>query len=111
MNADSSKHSASARAGNAAPPRYTQRRSAAPSIGAEAALRSCLQIPAWSIFEIQNLKGAPTLNIVQQRIDVLTDVVIPRPFAEAFGDGVVIAQRGGGDLGEVVRVEFHRAAV
>ena len=49
---------------------------------------------------------ALTLNMPQQRIDVLADIVIASAFTKVFGHRVVVAEGGGGDLVEIVGVCF-----
>ena len=48
-----------------------------------------------------------TLDVLQQRLDVLADVVIARAFLEIFGTLVVMFQRKVGDFFQVLRIQFH----
>jgi len=48
-----------------------------------------------------------TLDVLQQRLDVLADVVITRAFPEIFGTLVIMFQREVGDFFQVLRIQFH----
>src|SRR6516162_5054468 len=48
-----------------------------------------------------------TLDALQQRSDVLVDVVIARAFPKIFGVLVVVTQREITDLCQVFRIQFH----
>jgi len=48
-----------------------------------------------------------TLDVLQQRRDVLADVVIARAFPEISGTLVVMFQREVGDFFQVLRVQFY----
>ena len=49
--------------------------------------------------------------MVQQRRDVLRDVVVVRAVAEIFRMRVVVLQRDGTDFIEVAGVEFHAGSI
>ena len=48
-----------------------------------------------------------TLDVLQQRLDVLADVVIARTFPQILGTLVVMFQRAVGNFLEVLRIQFH----
>ena len=47
------------------------------------------------------------VDILQQRHDILADVVIARAFPEFFGTLIVVLQREAGDFLQVLRMQFH----
>src|SRR5215467_14844753 len=66
-----------------------------------------LEVAAGPTAKIQYRIRRLTLNALQQRSDVLVDVVIARPFPEIFGVLVVVTQREISDLCQVFRIQFH----
>src|SRR6516165_11222893 len=66
-----------------------------------------LEVAAGPAAKIQYRIRRLTLDALQQRSDVLVDVVIARAFPEIFGVLVVVTQREISDLCQVFRFQFH----
>ena len=70
-----------------------------------------LEISPRPAAEIQDRKRGLDFDMVQQRRDVLRDVVVVRAVAEIFRVRVVVLQRDGTDFIEVAGVEFHAGSI
>jgi hypothetical protein len=66
------------------------------------------QVPPWPTPQVENRVRRWPEQVPDQRVDVLTHVVVARPFPEALGAPVVVRQRDVGDASEVVRIEHGR---
>src|SRR6516165_1801973 len=66
-----------------------------------------LEVAAGPAAKIQYRIRRLTLDALQQRSDVLVDVVIARAFPEILGMLVVVTQREISDLCQVFRIQFH----
>ena len=62
-----------------------------------------LQIAAGAAAHVQDEKRRRAFDVVEQRRDVLRDVVISRAFPELLGTLVVVSERRAGDRGEILR--------
>ena len=58
-------------------------------------------------FATGSCKRRFALDVLQQRLDVLADVVIARAFPELFGMQIVMLQREEGDFFQILRIQFH----
>jgi len=67
----------------------------------------CLEIAPRPATEIEYGRGRCLPYVLQQRRNVLADVVILCTFAEFFGTVIVVLQCAGGDLVQRMRIRFH----
>src|SRR5271169_3830588 len=58
--------------------------------------------------KVEYCKRRFALDVLQQRLDVLANVVIARAFPELFGTQVVMLQREEGDFFQILWIQFHR---
>jgi hypothetical protein len=58
--------------------------------------------------KVEYCKRRFALDALQQRFNVLADVVITRAFPELFGTHIVMLQREEGDFFQILRIQFHR---
>ena len=65
------------------------------------------EVAAGPAAKVQYRKRRGTLDALQQRSDVLLDVVVARALPERFGAPVVVVQRATGDAFQVLRTELH----
>jgi len=70
-------------------------------------LREHFEVASRPAAKIEYRERRVTLDGLQQRLDVLVDVVIARAFPEIFGMLVVMFQREVGDFFQVLRIQFH----
>jgi len=66
-----------------------------------------LEVASRPAAKIEYRERRVTLDVSQQRFDVLADVVIARAFSEIFGTPVVVFQRELGDFSQVLRIQSH----
>src|SRR5215471_4415792 len=66
-----------------------------------------LEVAAGAAPKIQYRIRRLTLDVLQQRSNVLVDVVIARAFPEIFGVLGIVSQREISDLCQVFRIQFH----
>ena len=66
-----------------------------------------LEVAAGPAAEIQDRKGRLALDPLQERSDVLADVMRARALPELLGALVVMIQREIGDFFQVLRSELH----
>src|ERR1700737_1012699 len=66
-----------------------------------------LEVASWSAAKIEYRERRLTLDMPQQRLNVLADVVIARAFPEFFGTLIVVLQREAGDFLQVLRMQLH----
>src|SRR6266540_1783026 len=67
-----------------------------------------LQVPPGPAAQVENRERRLALDIPQQRRDILADVVIARALPEILGAAVVVIQRAGGDVFQILPPEGHR---
>src|SRR5579871_635488 len=70
-------------------------------------LGKCLEIAPRPATEIEHGRRRCLLDMLQQRRDVLADVVILCTVAEFLGMVIVMFQRAGGDMVQRMRIGFH----
>jgi hypothetical protein len=63
-----------------------------------------LEVASRPAAKIEYCERRITLDVLQQRLDVLADVVIARAFPEFFGTLVVMFQREVGDFSQFLRI-------
>jgi hypothetical protein len=66
-----------------------------------------LEVAPWSAAKIEYRERRLTLDMLQQRLNVLADAVIARAFPEIFGTLVIMFQREVSDFFQVLRIQFH----
>ena len=66
-----------------------------------------LEVASGPVARIEYRERRVTLDVSQQRFDVLADVVIARGFPEIFGTPVLVFQREVGDSSQVLRIQSH----
>jgi hypothetical protein len=66
-----------------------------------------LKVASRAAAKIEYSERPFTLDVVQDRCDVLADVVVARAFPEILGMPVVEIQRHVGDFVQVLRTQFH----
>ena len=57
--------------------------------------------------EVEYCKRGLALDVLQQRFNVLADVVMARTFPELFGTLIVMLQCESGDFFQVLWIQFH----
>ena len=57
--------------------------------------------------EVEYCKRGLAPDVLQQRFNVLADVVMARTFPELFGTLIVMLQRESGDFFQVLWIQFH----
>src|ERR1700738_1173449 len=66
-----------------------------------------LEVAPWSAAKIEYRERRLTLDVLQQRLNVLADAVIARAFPEFFGPLIVVLKCEAGDFLQVLRMQFH----
>lgn len=84
-----------------------QRRRPFKTDGVVSALHESLQVATGTAAEIQNRAGWRTLDMAQQRVDVLLDVMVAGALPEGFGARMVVPERALDELPQGFRFEFH----
>src|SRR5450631_3342666 len=69
--------------------------------------RKHLEIAPWSAAKVEYRKWRLSVDILQQRLNVLADVVIARAFPEFFGTLIVVLKRAMGECFQVLGLQFH----
>jgi hypothetical protein len=66
-----------------------------------------LEVAPRSAVKVEYRERRFTLDMLQQRLNVLIDVVIARGFPEFFGTLILVLKREVGDFLQVLRTQFH----
>jgi len=74
---------------------------------AVAKFNQCLQIAARTAADIEYGVWWLSLDILQQRLNILADIVITRTFPEFLGALVVMSQRDIGDMLKLLLIQFQ----
>lgn len=56
------------------------------------------QIPPWAASEVENAQRLAAVQLVEQRVDILGDIVIFRPLPKSVGAGLVMFEGLAGDV-------------
>jgi hypothetical protein len=62
------------------------------------ALRECLQVAPRATSDVEDREGCRGPDVPQQRIDVLSHIVIARAFPESLGATLVMVEGSGNDV-------------
>jgi hypothetical protein len=69
--------------------------------------RKHFEVAPWSAAKVKYRKWRLSVDILQQRLNVLADVVIARAFPEFFGTLIVVLKRAMGECFQVLWIQFH----